>query len=399
MPRDTVLGPGAAGTIGSAQDEPSGSCGRPAAGNSLAQVGARDERGQTSVEYIGLVLLVVVLIGAIAAFGIAGSITGGIRDALCTLTGTRCETTDGGARAASAQQLAAREQRLADLAGRGATYSQLLAEARAARQRGDLAAADRILDRLELYQRLIAAERGDLVDSLVSGTDGDFDALAARDTIDRDGSNRRYFRIPPSPGDGIVAMDYFIPADNSLFLKGDGRDTEDPLLGNAGLDRSRVVVILDRETGRGVIYQSQTCTVSAPAVGAYCEKPRPIALRRPRRRPQINPIPGPQAPSEYDLQAGDGSLELTYDVLNSVTPVGISVDGTVRLERGGDGFYEVTRDTRDTYPRIVIGQYRPGEGDKIIHESDDDSVLVGAPPPILRPSCDNPILRPVPILC
>lgn len=360
---------------------------------------ARDERGQTSAEYIGVVLLVVVVIGAIAAFGIAGSVSDGIRGALCSLTASRCEPAGAGAGRPSVSQLAAREQALADLRGRGASYSQLLAEARAARERGEREEAGRILDRLELYQRLIAAERGDLVDGLASGSDGDFEALLAAGTIDGSGSNRRYFRVRPSPGDGIVAMDYFIPAARSMFLKGDDRDTEDPLLGRYGLDRSRVLVVIDRESGRGVIHQSETCTVSAPAVGAYCERPRPIALRPPRRRPQINPIPGPQAPNEFGLEVGDGAIELDYDVLNSVTPAAISVDGSVRLERGADGYYRVTKDTRDTYPRIVISQHRPGEGDRIIHESDDNPVLVGAPPPLLRPSCDNPILKPVPVLC
>lgn len=360
---------------------------------------ARDERGQTSAEYIGVVLLVVAVIGAIAALGIAGSISGGIRDALCSLTGARCEPAGAGAARHSAAQLAAREQALVDLGGRGASYSQLLAEARAARERGELEQADRILDRLELYRRLVAAERGDLVDGLASGSSADFDALVARGTIDGDDANARYFRLPPAPGDGIVAMDYFIPGGNSLFLKGDGRDTADPLLGPYGLDRSRLVVVIDRESGRGVIHQSRTCTVSAPVVGAYCERPRPIELRSPRTRPQINPIPGPQAANEYDLEVGDDAIDLDYDVLNSVTPVALSVDGSVRLERHSDGFYRVTKDTRDTYPRIVISQHRPGTDGRIIHESDDDPVLVGAPPPLLRPSCDNPILRPVPVLC
>jgi hypothetical protein len=233
----------------------------------------------------------------------------------------------------------------------------------------------------------------------VSGSQTDFDALVARGTIDGDGANRRYFRVAASPGDGIIAMDYFIPGANSLFLKGDDRGSEDPLLGSHGLDRSRVVVVIDRESGRGVIYQSRTCTVSAPVAGAYCENPRPIALHSPRTRPQINPLPGPQAANEFDLDVDDGSIELDYDVLNSVTPTGVSIDGSVRLERGADGTFRVTKDTRDTYPRIVISQHRPGKGDKIIHESDDDSVLAGAPPPVLRPSCDNPILKPVPVLC
>lgn len=359
---------------------------------------SRDERGQTSAEYIGIILLVAVLVAAIAAFGIGGSIADGVRNAICSVAGD-CEAAgpDGGG--ATARALAAREQELADLSGRGATYARLLDEARAARERGDLDEADRILDRLELYQRLIAAERGELVDSLVSGSEADYDALVAQGTVEDDGQNRRYFRVAPSPGDGIIAMDYFIPGDSSLFLKGDDRGTADPLLGEYGLDRSRVVVVIDRESGRGVIYQSRTCTISAPGVGAYCENPRPIELRQPRTRPQINPIPGPQAPNEFGVDADGSSIALDYDALNSITPIGISVDGHVRLERGDDGYYRVTEDSRDRYPRIVTSQYPPGKDGKIIDETDDENVLVGAPPPLLRPSCDNPILSPVPILC
>ncbi|MDP8908998.1 MAG: hypothetical protein M3N47_07745 [Chloroflexota bacterium] len=38
---------------------------------------AGDERGQTAAEYVHIVLVVVAVIGAIATFGIAGSITDG----------------------------------------------------------------------------------------------------------------------------------------------------------------------------------------------------------------------------------------------------------------------------------------------------------------------------------
>ena len=50
----------------------------------------RSERGQTSAEYIGIVLVVVALIGAIAASGVGGAITQGINGAICSI-GTSCE--------------------------------------------------------------------------------------------------------------------------------------------------------------------------------------------------------------------------------------------------------------------------------------------------------------------
>lgn len=87
--------------------------------------------------------------------------------------------------------------------------------------------------------------------------------------------------------------------------------------------------------------------------------------------------------------AGDGSLRIRYDALNSVTPVAISVDGTVGFERGPDGAYRKTEDTRDPYPRIVTGQYRPGRLGGIIDETNDRPVFRGAPPKPVRDAIDG----------
>ena len=48
-------------------------------------------------------------------------------------------------------------------------------------------------------------------------------------------------------------------------------------------------------------------------------------------------------------------------MLNSITPLVVSIDGTVTLDRGSDGRYQVVHDTRDDYPAISIWQYRPGD--------------------------------------
>ncbi|MEV6263252.1 Tox-REase-5 domain-containing protein [Streptomyces sp. NPDC051784] len=50
----------------------------------------RRDGGQTALEYLGLVLVVVALIGGLVATGIGGQLTGGIRGALCELTGSSC---------------------------------------------------------------------------------------------------------------------------------------------------------------------------------------------------------------------------------------------------------------------------------------------------------------------
>ncbi|WP_148020457.1 hypothetical protein [Streptomyces sp. OR43] len=50
----------------------------------------RRDGGQTAMEYLGLVLVVVALIGGLVATGIGAGITGGIQSAICSLTGSAC---------------------------------------------------------------------------------------------------------------------------------------------------------------------------------------------------------------------------------------------------------------------------------------------------------------------
>ncbi|MFC8238128.1 Tox-REase-5 domain-containing protein [Streptomyces sp. NPDC057284] len=51
----------------------------------------RRDRGQTALEYLGLVLIVVALIGALVLSGVGGQITDRLQAAICSLTGTSCE--------------------------------------------------------------------------------------------------------------------------------------------------------------------------------------------------------------------------------------------------------------------------------------------------------------------
>lgn len=50
----------------------------------------RRDGGQTALEYLGLVLVVVALIGGLVATGIGAGITGGVHRAICSLTGSAC---------------------------------------------------------------------------------------------------------------------------------------------------------------------------------------------------------------------------------------------------------------------------------------------------------------------
>ena len=177
----------------------------------------REQRGQVSAEYIGVLLLVAVIVGAFIASGLAGRIATGARDAVCRIAGGECATTAGPGtptdRAAQERELERREQVLASMAGRGEGYAALLAQARAARERGDLDEADRLLDLVEFYSRLADNDRGDIVDAVNGPSDSAFDELVRRGTIEEDGGrNRRYFRVPPSPGDGIVVRTSSSPA-------------------------------------------------------------------------------------------------------------------------------------------------------------------------------------------
>lgn len=56
----------------------------------------RRDGGQTAMEYLGMVLVVVALIGGLVATGIGAQLTGEIRSAICQLTGSACPAPGGG---------------------------------------------------------------------------------------------------------------------------------------------------------------------------------------------------------------------------------------------------------------------------------------------------------------
>ncbi|WP_327368914.1 alpha/beta hydrolase [Streptomyces sp. NBC_01217] len=54
----------------------------------------RRDSGQTAMEYLGMTLVVVALVGGLVATGIGGQLTGEIRNAICRLTGSACPAPD-----------------------------------------------------------------------------------------------------------------------------------------------------------------------------------------------------------------------------------------------------------------------------------------------------------------
>lgn len=58
----------------------------------LAPSRLRSESGQTSAEYIGMILLVVAIVGVVAFSGIGSTIAAGINDAICSVGGKDCNT-------------------------------------------------------------------------------------------------------------------------------------------------------------------------------------------------------------------------------------------------------------------------------------------------------------------
>jgi hypothetical protein len=236
---------------------------------------------------------------------------------------------------------------------------------------------------VEDFNDLAEGGRGEeLVAPLLEPTDEEFQELVDEGTIGEGATNRSYFPIEPAPGDGVVVLDFFIPQDRSVVLRGDDRELQDPIQADLEPTDSRITVVLDRESGRGVLTQSETCTVGIE----ICQAPRPIEFGPEDDREQAYP----NDPNEFDLQTDEETISLSYDALNSITPEGFSVDGTVRLRRRPDGLYQVVHDTRDEYPAISIWQYRPGDTPRLIDYDRGEHVLEGAVPDCDLPAFDPP---------
>lgn len=355
-----------------------------------------DDRGQTSAEYVAvLVLLGAVMVGVVVGGG-SSQLSAAVADGLCrAFGGVSCgavTTAAAGDEDRSARLIAAEQARAPFVNRHGGRLAALDQVGRAAREAGALDRAERIAAQLALYERLAGSgPRAPLLEPLYASDDAVFAALVGDRTVYVDGGrfNVRWFQTDAVPGEGVVAFDYFIAASRSEFLAGDDRDFADPL--TLAMDDSRVFIVIDRESGRGAILQTETCTVSV--VGAsFCNEPRPIARNREGAiaNDRDNDVTGEginfDLTNQYDVTADAAGIELTYDALNSITAPGISIDGTIRLEPDGTGGFVIVTDTRDDYPSRGIYQYVADRAVVVIDEDGERSVWCGALP-VRLPGC------------
>lgn len=122
---------------------------------------------------------------------------------------------------------------------------------------------------------------------MIYAPDEEFSKLIEKDTIYDEGGwfDYRYFDTGADPGKevgGLVVFDFFITAGSSGHVvtgDGEGRDFAAPF--SADTSESRVRVVEDKATGRGVVIQNDTELVGAQkglAGPLGEEEPRPIVV-------------------------------------------------------------------------------------------------------------------------
>lgn len=84
--------------------------------------------------------------------------------------------------------------------------------------------------------------------------------------------------------------------------------------------------------------------------------------------------------SQYWIERDGRRVSIRYDALNSITPVGISVDGNMTFEVQPDGRIRKVRDDRDDYPSQGVYQYRPGGETVVVDGFTEENVFCGAMP-------------------
>jgi hypothetical protein len=211
-----------------------------------------------------------------------------------------------------------------------------------------------------LTEWLATGARGWLARQLAEPSPAAWSALVAAGSTTIGPRTVRYVDIERAPGGGVVVADFFIPDDSSLLLDGDGREHADPIFGPLDADDSRALLVLDLERGRASISFDDTCTMWSGWL-EVCEEARPI-VTEPAFGRLVN---------EVLIETADGRIEVDYDILNGITPIG-STDGTFTLTAGADGRYAVTELDADEYPSLGVYQYRAGERVDVVLRRDSD---------------------------
>ena len=227
--------------------------------------------------------------------------------------------------------------------------------------------------------------RGQYLRALFAASDSEYADLMAEGTTYHDGGayNTSYFQLQDPPGGGVVVMDYFIDSGTSgLVLSGDDRGHADPLRGDVPLDRSRMMLVVDLETGRGQVYVTETCTSPIRT----CNEPRPnvfdgsVFSNDTGTSPVIPLLDNDyDIANQFDFSNADGGFELHYDALNGIIPMG-SVDGTVSVHVGSGGALSVGTDDRDSYPSVGTYYYSVPGQTQVVQQRDQERVVCGALP-------------------
>ena len=225
----------------------------------------------------------------------------------------------------------------------------------------------------------------------MSPTDADFAALLERGTIQFDGGahNLRYFQVPPEPGQGILVMDLFIPGASAGPLSGDDRGFANPLRDPAlGITDSRGMIVIDRETGRGVIVQSESCTASVGGGSSATSRGRSRSTAT-SASSRTTPRTTPPARASTSTWSTATTCTRTATACGSSTSRATAcrpfpaISGDLTFQPGDDGRLEITEDDRDGFPAYATYQYRPGERDTVIEHREAGSPLELITPPDL----------------
>lgn len=239
----------------------------------------------------------------------------------------------------------------------------------------------------ELAEWLSGGTRGWMVRELADPSAAEWARMVETGTLVEGARTMRYFDIAREEGAGVIVVDFFIPDASSLVLAGDGRGHDDPIFGDLGAGDSRMIMVFDLESGRASVQFDDTCTVG----GWACNEARPIEMggsevvwspSRDLGEYGVAGLPLPvnlfEIPNQVSVSSVPHRLEVDYDVLNGIIPVG-SVDGTFTLTSNGTGRYEVADIDSDEYPSIGIYQYRAGEQADVLARQDSRGVWAAFP--------------------